>query len=559
MLTHLHIKNFTVVKSLSLDLECALNVVTGETGAGKSIIVDAVMLALGARSDTKAIRFGEANCDITLCFDITHIPKAKTWLALQDFTEGNECFIRRIISRDGRSRSMINNHPCPQSLVRELASLVLTIHSQHQHQALLKRENQQNQLDAFAHHELWLSKLQQHYHQWRTITSELDALLLQTQNRDRQLDLLRYQLEELTSLNLKENEWETLSHQHQKLHNAQNLIHSLNQAIDLTIESEQTSAAALLQQAIDRVNEIKVDDNQIAAIKELLQTASIHLQEAGDELSHYRNNLDLSDENLEKLEQRLSIMYDLGRKHHVNPNDLLAVTKSLEQRVQELENIDTTIETLQHHQTQILEQYQKIADKLSKSRQKAAALLEKKITEKMQLLGMKGGEFKIQIFKASDSITSYGNEKISFIVRTNLGQNFLPMQKVVSGGELSRISLALQVITAQKEGTPTLIFDEVDTGIGGKTAEIVGHLLRELGEKVQVICITHLPQVAAQGTHQFIVEKTTLKDSVTATIRKLDQKERTHELARMLSGTKITEQTLAHAEELLGSVITPLP
>lgn len=551
MLTHLHVKNFTVVTSLCLDLEPALTVLTGETGAGKSIIVDAVTLALGARADTNTIRADAEYCDITLCFDLTHIRQAKAWLVAQAFADEDECIIRRIISRDGRSRSTINGHPCPQSLLREFAPLVLAIHSQHQHQALLKREVQQQQLDIFAHHETSLAKIQHYYHQWREITAKLDALAQQAADRDRQLDLLRYQLEELTTLNLQENEWQTLSHQHQQLHSAQDLIQNLTQAIDLTVQNEQVSASLLLQQAIDRINQIKIDDRQITAIKELLRTAAIHLQEAGDELNHYRSSVDLSDANIAQLEMRLSAIHDLARKHHVNPNDLLDIKKSLAQQVQALENIDTTIETLNQQQTHIVTQYQAIADQLSASRMKAATLLEKNITAKMQLLGMKGGAFKIQFLKSNENITPYGNEKITFIVRTNPGQRFLPLQKVVSGGELSRISLALQVITAQQEETPTLIFDEVDTGIGGKTAETVGQLLRKLGDKAQVICITHLPQVAAQGAHQFIVEKNTGKDSVAATIHKLDQHQRVNELARMLSGAKITAQTLAHAKALL--------
>lgn len=551
MLTHLHVKNFTVVTSLCLDLEPALTVLTGETGAGKSIIVDAVTLALGARADTNTIRAGAEYCDITLCFDLTHIRQAKAWLVTQAFSDEDECIIRRIISRDGRSRSTINGHPCPQSLLREFAPLILAIHSQHQHQALLKREVQQQQLDIFAHHETSLAKIQHYYHQWREITAKLDALAQQAADRDRQLDLLRYQLEELITLNLQESEWQTLSHQHQQLHSAQDLIQNLTQAIDLTVQNEQVSASLLLQQAIDRINQIKIDDGQITAIKELLRTAAIHLQEAGDELNHYRSSVDLSDANIEQLEMRLSAIHDLARKHHVNPNDLLDIKKSLAQQVQELENIDTTIETLNQQQTHIVTQYQAIADQLSASRMKAATLLERNITAKMQLLGMKGGAFKIQFLKSNENITPYGNEKITFIVRTNPGQSFLPLQKVVSGGELSRISLALQVITAQQEETPTLIFDEVDTGIGGKTAETVGQLLRKLGDKAQVICITHLPQVAAQGAHQFIVEKNTGKDSVAATIHKLDQHQRVNELARMLSGAKITAQTLAHAKALL--------
>ena len=551
MLTQLHIKNFTIVKSLSLDLEPALSVLTGETGAGKSIIVDAVTLALGGRTDTTVIRSGEDYCDITLCFDITYIPTALEWLEKQGFVSGTECLIRRIISQDGRSRSTVNGHPCPQNLIRELAGLVLTIHDQHQHQTLLKRDIQQQLVDTFAHNEKYLLKIQHYHDQWRTVTAELDALSQQTHDRHQQLDLLHYQLTELTALNLQEQEWETLTYQHKQLHHAKALIHHITQAMDLAIESDKPSASMLLQQAIDQIHQIHIEDKKIIAIKDLLNTSFIYLQEAGDELNDYRNHLNLSPESLELIEQRLSAIHDLARKHHANPTDLLEVKKSLLQHMQAFENIDTTLETLRHSQAKILADYRAVAKELSNRRMNAAKQLEKYTTEKIQLLGMNGSEFKIEFEHTDEIVTSYGNEKISFLVSTNIGQGFLPLQKVVSGGELSRISLAIQAISAQQEETPTIIFDEVDAGIGGKTAEIVGQLLKELGKKAQVICITHLPQVAVQGTHQFTVEKTTVNNSVYATIRKLELKERVEEIARMLSGSKITEQTLAHAEELL--------
>lgn len=551
MLTHIYIKNYTIVKSLNLDLQDGLNVLTGETGAGKSIIVDAVSLALGARADANAIYPDENSCDISLCFDISNHPPAKRWLQEQQFDSEEECIIRRSLNRDGRSRSTINGHPCTLYLTREFGELILNIHSQHQHQSLLKREMQQLQLDTFAHHEEVLMKINQLHQQWQKISKELATLKQRNEDRNHQLELLQYQLEELNALNLQENEWHHLTQQHQQLHNAKDLIDNLNQAIALTMQNENTSASLLLQQAIDRINEIKTEDPPLTAIKELLNSAAIHLQEAGEELSHYRDHLDLSPENLTTIEQRITTIHDLARKHHVNPADLSDVKKSLAQEIKTLENIETQLIELQRFRSQILDQYQTIANQLSQSRLKAAKILEKQITQQMQRLNIHGGQFKVQLQKTEEIITPYGNEKIIFMVCTNPGQGFLPLQKVVSGGELSRISLALQVITAQKEGKPTLIFDEVDTGIGGKTAEIVGQLLRELGEKVQVLCITHLPQVSAQGHHHFKIEKTIDKKSVSTTIYPLNKKERIDELARMLSGSKITEQMLAHAEKML--------
>lgn len=551
MLTHITIKNFTIAQSLNLDLTNGLTVITGETGAGKSILVDAVNLAMGERADSNVIYRGATQCDISLCFDVSTISAAQDWLKTQAFDSGYDCIIRRLISQDGKSRSSINGYPCSLNSIRELSTLILNIYSQHQHQAILKRDNQQQLFDIYAHHQALLEKTTQYYQQWQAISAELTKLTQQADSRDHELELLRYQFAELDTANLLENEWRNLSQQHSRLQNAKTLIDNLNQAIDLMVDGEPTSATDLLQQAIDRINEIKLDDPPLLAIKELLNTAVIHLTEANNELNRYRHHLDLNDDNLEAIEERLTLIHDLARKHHVSPDDLWVVKKSLEQRIQTLENIDKQIEELTHYQQQILQQYQKVADPLTISRQKTVKLIEKLITEKMQHLGMTGGRFQVKLTPTEAVITTYGKEKIAFHVSTNPGQDFMPLAKVVSGGELSRISLALQVITAQKDATPTLIFDEVDTGIGGKTAEMVGNLLRELGEKTQVFCITHLPQVAAKGHHHLKVEKLTTKNNVIASIQVLSQTQRVEELARMLSGTKITPQTLAHAEELL--------
>ena len=493
MLTHIHITNFTIVASLSLDFSDCLSVLTGETGAGKSIIVDAVGLALGERADSHCVRASAEVCDISVCFDVSNLPDAKACLKTNDFGDDNECILRRIIYQDGRSKNTINGHPSPQNLVRELGQYLLQIHGQHEHQSLLKRQHQQQLFDTYANNHDLLAKTAQFYRQWKTLREELDALQVKNTNRDHELELLRYQFQELDTLQLQENEWPELTRQHDQLQNARSLIDNLNQAIDLIVEREQTSASHLLEQAIDHLNQIKVEDPQLKTIKELLNTAAIHLSEASNEIHYYRDHLDLSDERLEAIEQRLSAIHDLARKHHTNPNHLIEIKNSLEQKIQSLENIDIKLEELSRFEKQILEQYGKITEQLTKNRQKALKSLQKIITDSMQSLGMVGGEFRVNLEKIDELITPYGNEKIEFHVRTNPGQELLPIQKVVSGGELSRISLALQVVAAEKMGSPTLIFDEVDTGIGGKTADVVGQLLRELGEKSQVLCITHLP------------------------------------------------------------------
>jgi DNA repair protein RecN (Recombination protein N) len=556
MLTHIHIENFTIIDSLSLDFDHGLSVLTGETGAGKSIWIDAVSYALGARADSSVIRHGESRCVITLCFDTSQHRNAQQWLIDHDYEEDNECIIRRVIASNGPSRASINGKPCPLQSLRDLGGLLLNIHGQHDNQILLKRSAQQQRLDDYANHHQQLSAIEKVHSAWKKTNEALNHLRSQVDNRDAELSLLQYQSKELESLQLKPNEWDKLSHQHQQLHNAKELITQLNQAIELTIENEATSATQILQQAIRQLDEIRFDVASIKSAKALLSTAAIHLQEAGDELQEYRHGLDLSPDNLANIEQRLSSIHDLARKHHVNPQDLLDIQQSIADKLKKLENVDSQLEALEQAKVQYERQYQTIATKLTASRRKAAKSLEKIITKSIQSLSIDGGLFRVQLEKREASIHPEGQEKVIFEVSTNPGQPFQAMSKIVSGGELSRISLALQVVTTKKEHTPTMIFDEVDTGIGGKTAETVGQLLRQLGNSAQVLCITHLPQVAAQGHHHYKISKSSQKKSTHTTIEKLNETARINELARMLSGAKITQQTLAHASQLLAEKVT---
>lgn len=551
MLTHIHIENYTIAKTLSLDFENGLSVLTGETGAGKSIILGAINLALGARADTQCIRKGAERCDITLCFDIAHLPDMKIWLQEHALDDEDTCLIRRVIERNGRSRSTLNGKPCPQSLMRQFAEGVLNIHSQHQHQTLLKPEFQQRSLDSIAHHQAMLQKISVLHQQWREIETKIRLLKEKTQTNHHELNLFRYQLEELEGLNLKENEWKTLNEEYQQLHNAKTFLTHLNQALDFTVENEKASASLLLQQAIEQLTQIKTENKQLTNIKTLLDTAAIHLEEAGSELNQYRSQIDISAEDLADKDARLAALHDIARKHQVNPEDLMSVKQSLTEKIDQLENSDAHIEALQEQQAKILKQYQTIASRLTTSRKKAATALNKAITSSMQELGMTGGHFEVRFDAIEGGISPTGNEKVAFWVCTNPGQDPQPIQKIASGGELSRISLALQVLSAKQEKTPTLIFDEVDVGIGGKTAETVGQLLRQLGNETQILCITHLPQVASQGHHHYHVEKATSSTDTSSHIKKLTRQKRIEEIARMLSGSKVTEKTLAHAEDIL--------
>lgn len=553
MLTDIYIENYTVVDHLHLNLNAGLSVLSGETGAGKSIIVDAINLALGARLDSKVLRSKEVRCTITLCFNVANITPAKEWLEHHSFNDNFDCIISRTHQQDGRSKITINGKPCPSMLLRELAPLLLVIHSQHQSQSLLEREQQQAYVDRYGKHQDILQTLQDYFSQWRLNQTELDYLKQQATQREEQSALLNYQLEELNQLDLQIDEWQQLHREHQQLHNAKQLIQNLNQAIDLTVENEKSSSTLLLQYAIDQLKIIHKNNPQLSSVIELLNTAAIHIQEAGDELIHYRDALDLSPERLNYIENRLTKIHDLARKHHVTPKELPDVSKSLQHKIDLLDAIDERTAILIQHNQQLMTSYQQDAQKLSLSRQQLAKEISKKITAYMQNLGMQGGEFQVSLETHNETMTTFGNEKISFMIKTNPGQALFPMTKIVSGGELSRISLALQTIFSEKENIPTLIFDEVDVGIGGKTAETVGKLLQSLGREVQVFCITHLPQVAAQGHHHYKVSKSSTHDSTTATIEALNHQQRIEEIARMISGSKITQQTLQYAEELLTS------
>jgi DNA repair protein RecN (Recombination protein N) len=536
MLTNLVIKDFTIIDHLDINLQPKMTVLTGETGAGKSIIIDTLEIALGARSKEPG--------DITASFNIENNVAAKNWLQNQELANDDECIIRRTINIDGRSRSTINGIPCPQQLTRELGSLLVNIHGQHEHQALLKRDLQRDLLDDFANHKQLCNEVKNIYLDWQKTNTKLTELQTLTNNQQSQTDLLNYQIKELDELALEQDELENLHQEHKQLVNAEELLANCNSALNIITENNLANA----QNALTNIKDI---DSKINTAHELLNTASIQAQEAAYELQHYLDKVNLNPEHLASVEQRLNTIHNLARKHHVQPEQLFDLHKNLATQLQQLTNAAENAKKITEKLQTLTTNYQTTANKLTTSRKQAAQKLCLAITEQMQQLNMPHGKFDILFTpNKNNNFSASGLEQLEFLVSTNPGQAPQALNKVASGGELSRISLAIQVITASQAITPTLIFDEVDVGIGGKTAEIVGQLLQKLGNTTQVICVTHLSQVAAQGHHHLQVNKQTSKTSTTAEIKTLDQESKITEIARMLGGIKITEQTLAHAKEM---------
>jgi len=551
MLQHISISNFAIITNLELELKPNMTVITGETGAGKSIVIDALDIALGDRADSQLIRKGCDRCEINVVFDITHNTAAKQWLAKHALDSDEECICRRIFNREGRSRHFVNGSAVTLQQLRELGLLLVHIHAQHQHQALLKRDQQRQILDNNPKHANLLQDIQNSYQQWQQLKQQKQQLRKMTENKTAQQELLRYQLNELETLHFQANELEQLHQQQKKMHHAEQLTENLQNALNCCHEHE-LSALSQLQRGKKSLEIIQAIHPNIDQAIKLLDQALLHTEEASHEIRAHYDSIDNDPEKLQKIEQRLNRIYELSRKHHIDAIDLPDLQQQLQQQLQQLDNVNAELEKIDHAQQQCLHNYQQAAKKLSVLRQTTAKRLSQTITRSMRQLGMPNGKLVIECHvEHGIEPQAFGMDQIDFLVSANPGQPPQPLTKVASGGELSRISLAIQVITAQTETTPTLIFDEVDVGIGGSTADIVGQLLRKLGETTQVLCITHLAQVAAQGHHHFTIKKQANTKTTQVELCALSGKQRIEEIARMVGGVKMTEQTRAHAKEML--------
>ncbi len=553
MLTQLSLKDFVIVEQINLEFTDGMTALTGETGAGKSILIDALELVLGGRANTNIVRQDCERADINAIFNLTTIPIAQHWLIEHDFIQqNNEVLLRRIINKDGRSRHFINGAPCTQQQIRQLGELLLNIHGQHEHQSLLHPHKQREILDNYAQHTNLLQNIQNLFQEVQQLRQQLESLSSNNNEEHAKIELLHYQVQELQALNLSENEFSELEKEHKRLAHGDQLRHSVQKALTILEQGDTNTVLQLLTTTKNKVDNIIKLATPLISVLELLNSATIQLQEANNELQHYADSIEVDPERLFIVEQRLNQLHDVARKHHIEPEALIEKQHQLEQTLNQLEHADEFKAKLEIQLADAVKKYQVAAKKLSKSRQIAAKKLATLVMQNMQTLGMKGGEFTIQLTPLPlEKLSAKGNEQIEFLVAANLGQTQQPFNKVISGGEMSRISLALQMITAKKDNTPTLIFDEVDVGIGGAIAEVVGKLLRKLADKTQVLCITHLPQVAAQAQQHLQVQKATKAKQTTATILTLNQQLRIEEIARMLGGINITPQTLKHAEEML--------
>ena len=551
MLTHIHIWNFAIVEALDIELQDGLSVITGETGAGKSILLDALGLALGDRADSSVIRHNEKRAEISVTFDTHDAKAAQKWLQENDLDSENECIIRRTISENGPSRAFINGKPSTVQQLRELGEMLVDLHGQHEHQSLMKAEVQQQLLDDFAAHPELLEKVSSAYRQWHKSSKEFHQLSKAKSEQDQRLDLLRYQVNELEVLALKPGESAELDAEHRRLSNASQLLQTTEAALQALDNIDQGSISHQLSHFTHELQQLGKTDPRLNGIAEMLDSALIQVNEASSELHQYVDALELDPERLSWLDERIGQIHQLSRKHQVEADELPQLLEKLKSELDAIENADTHLEKLQQEMKDCEKRYQEAAKALSKSRLKAAKTLSDKVSAAMQELGMEGGHFEVSLAARENSFHKLGVEQVEFLVSANPGQPVKALSKVASGGEISRISLAIQVIAAEATRIPVLIFDEVDVGIGGRVAEIVGHKLRELAAHRQVICVTHLAQVAALGDHHLRVSKQSDTATTLSQINYLDEKERVEELARMMGGIEITEQTLSHAEEML--------
>lgn len=544
MLHSLHIRDFVIVDQVDLHFDQGFTVFSGETGAGKSILIDALALALGGRAETYSIREGADKTDISAVFDCPD--SLRDWLQEQEMDD-SELVLRRVFDRSGKSRAFINGVPANLAQLRSIGQHLVDIHGQHAHQSLLKNSAQRELLDAHADNNRLLQTLAQ---QWKALQSDIRQYKESQENAAQQnleRERLEWQLQEIAKLQLGKNEWENVSTEHNRLAHASSLLEGATQTLN-TLDGEEQSLVSELNSATQRIAQLLKNDPALQGIYDALESARIACVEAASDLNSYLDKVDLDPQRLSELENRMRNIFDTAHKFRVEPEQLHHLQQELEANLAHFNKI-SNLEELEKSIAQRKAAYMETAQELSKARKKTASTLGKEVTQAMQTLAMQGGVFEIHLQKAEPG--PHGLEQVEFNVAGHAGTTPRPLAKVASGGELARISLALSVMANKAGRVPTLIFDEVDTGIGGAVAEVVGKLLRELGCRHQVLCVTHLPQVAACAQQHFQVQKNQKNKTTHSEIVLLDEQERINEVARMLGGVTITETTREHAREML--------
>ena len=552
MLLSITINNYTLVDSLDIEFSSGTTAITGETGAGKSLILDALSMALGDRADSSTIRQGKERAQITASFDISTIPEAKQWLDDQDFSDANECILRRIYTAEGRSRGYINGQPCTMQQLQQLGDVLVDLHSQHEHQSLLRRSTHRKLLDEFAASSELAGQVEHCFQDWHLASKKLHDLAERSEELTARSELLQFQVEELREFNLQPHYLQQLEQEQQNLANAEQIIQDSQQLLAISDQGETFNLRDGFHQSLSILNQLKHKPKALEEAEQLLQSGLIQVDEAVRCIEQHIDGFEADPQRLQQIEDELGLIFQLARKHRVDSPQLEEKLNELDTDLKQLTAGDQNLEALQQQVDEFAANYKKAAAKLSLIRQQGAAMMSEQINQQLQQLSMEGAELLVKLTPLEENnFKSYGLEDIELVISTNPGQAHKPLAKVASGGELSRVSLAIQVVAAANSSIPTVVFDEVDVGIGGSTADIVGQLLKQLGDRGQVISVTHQPQVAAHAHQHYVVSKITNNSNAESSIVHLDQTQRIEELARMLGGAKVTQQTLSHASELL--------
>lgn len=554
MLLSLDIKNFAIVSELTIDWHQGMSAITGETGAGKSIAIDALSLCLGERAEPGAVRAGCDKAELSAIFSVAKLPKAQQWLRdhglLAELAE--ECLMRRVLMDNGRTRCYINGSPVPVAQLKELGQLLVSIHGQHAHLMLLKADYQRNLLDDFACNISARQQLKEVYSQWQKHQCEYHELLELQKQRVAKQQLLQYQVEELDEFAADNTEFAELEQEHHRLSHGQDVVIGCQQQLAALVDADEHSLLPALKSVTHQLRDLCRIDNRLSAISDCVHEAIIQLEESTRDLRQFTDSYDIDPERLQEVDNRMRGYFSLARKHHVAPDQLATLHQQLADELAAIGKDDRRLAELSELIAQAKQQYLAQARVLSAVRVEAASQLQQAIIGNLSQLGMQSTRFEIAVnFNEQMLLSPSGLDCVEFLVSTNPGQPLAALAKVASGGELSRIGLAIQVITADKVATPTLIFDEVDVGISGPTAHKVGKLLRQLGVATQVLCVTHLPQVASQAHNQYFVEKRISKDQTFTNMQLLDEEGRILEISRLLGGDSLGEATMANARELL--------
>ncbi len=554
MLTNLQVRNFAIIDQAEVEFDAGMTVLTGETGAGKSILVDALGLVLGERGGTGLVRSGANRAEFTAEFDLKNLPDAKLWLEEQMLDLDDECNLRRVINADGRSRAFINGNAVPLQSLKALGELLLDIHGQHFHQSLGRRDVQRNLLDYFGGLNDVRAMTETAFHEWQSVAKQIAELEAADADRASRLELLQFQIAELDALALAADEIEALSLERQKLQSSGRLAETVTKVMQGLYDGEPHNAQGLIAEALQATEQMCEIDPSLDPVANLLQDANIQVSEAQDMLRRYGDSLDMDPARQNQVEERLDAIHSIARKHHVEPTELRPLHQALQQQLDDLEHVEERSAELREKVAELETEFRGLATQLSAGRKKAAGKFSAAVTDAMDSLGMPNGIFEISLSARDPGAPRpWGIDDIEFLISANPGQPPMPFARIASGGELSRMSLAVQVIASDGSAIPTMVFDEVDSGVGGGVAEMVGLKLRDLGESRQVFCVTHLPQVASLADHHFRISKFSDGKSTKTVVTCLGDDERVEELARMLGGVEITARTREHAAEMLRS------